>query len=69
MLYVVGMPEIAADVRFVRDWRTPQTSVKPKEAAIEPPSPNDVAEYLAAFYHRMQVKVLPPETLRFSQWR
>ena len=69
MIYVAGQPGTAADVGFVGDWKylaTDQTDTSVNAAA--PPSHRDVADYLRAFYHGMQLKILPAETFVFTSW-
>ena len=68
VIYVVSKPKITTDISSVRDWSVPQTGVNPEEVLTKPPCVADVAEYLKAFYHGLQVKVLPSDTLRFAKW-
>ena len=67
VIYVAGQPCAAADVGFLRDWEYPdQIDTSLNSAA--PPSHEDVADYLRAFFHGVQVKILPAETFHFTAW-
>ncbi len=69
VIYVAGQPGTAADVGFVGDWKylaTDQIDTSVNTAA--PPRHKDVADYLRAFYHGMQLKILPAETFVFTSW-
>ena len=69
VIYVAGQPGTAADVGFVRDWEHPMTDgIDVSVNAAAPPRHKDVANYLRAFYHGMQLKILPAETFLFTSW-
>ena len=69
VIYVAGQPGTAADVGFVCEWENPITDrVDTSVNAATPPSHNDVANYLRAFYHGMQFRILPAETFFFTSW-
>ncbi|GLB38158.1 putative archaelysin family metallopeptidase 2 [Lyophyllum shimeji] len=66
VIYVAAPPDVASDVQFVRTWSQPQALET--SAAISPPRVKDVMEYLAAFYHGLSVRLLPPPKLCFASW-
>ncbi|PPQ72358.1 hypothetical protein CVT26_007316 [Gymnopilus dilepis] len=66
VIYVAGPPEIGSDVDLMRSWSIPQTNDRGSD--VPPPSLDDVVDYLAAFYHGLPVKVLPPPKLSFANW-
>ena len=68
LLYIVGPPTSSKDIDYVRDWTIPQGHDKEKEANLAKPRTSDVVDYLAAFYHGMEVRILPPESLHFAAW-
>ena len=68
ILYLAGPPSIARDLKFVRQWSEPKGNGGPKDDLLARPSIQDVAKYLTAFYHGVQVKILPPDFLHFSRW-
>ena len=68
VLYVVGPPGIQPNVKYIREWAHPQGQCPPKDAGHPLPRSQDIVNYLAAFYHGMQVKALPTPALRFSKW-
>ena len=65
VLYVAHPPQVGADVEFIRGWSSPH---EVKNAYMSRPQLADLSDYLAAFYHGVKVKVLPPESLRFAKW-
>ena len=68
-IYVAGQPDTAADVGFVCGWENPITDrVDTSVNAATPPSHNDVAKYVRAFYHGMQFRILPAETFLLTSW-
>ena len=67
-VYVVGQPDISNDIPFARNWSAPKTKSDQAETVIEPPNLVDITAYLAAFYHGLQVKVLPAGSLCFTSW-
>jgi len=69
VLYIAGPPRVAANVPFVRSWSVPQPrAVRSEDVNLTQPAVQDVMDYLAAFYHGMKVKLLPPDSLRFTGW-
>ena len=69
VIYVAGRLGHAADLTFVSNWAHPtihgiDTSVN----TAAPPSYEDVAHYLKAFYHGMRITCLPEETFHFTSW-
>ena len=68
VLYVASPPGIKADVSYLREWVRPRGSHASKGLGHPSPQTQDVVDYLAAFYHGMQVKALPTSALRFSKW-
>ena len=69
VIYVAGQPQTAAEVGFICDWENPITDrIDDSVNAATPPSHKDVAEYLRAFYHGIQLKSLPAETFLFTIW-
>ena len=67
-LYIVGPPRIGAAVEYVREWATAQRERGSANASLVHPRSQDVVDYLAAFYHGMQVRLLPPDSLCFTEW-
>lgn len=68
VLYVAGPPALSGGVEFVRKWTAPQGKGKEVDANLAQPRLQDVVDYLAAFYHGVEVRILPPDVLRFAQW-
>lgn len=64
-LYVAGVPKI--DVPEMKSWHLPVVDGIVAKDAIPHPSQKDVIDYLAAFYHGMEVKPLP-SPFRFGLW-
>ena len=83
-IYAAGPPAIAREADFVREWIQPKIKSKgstrarsrrPASSADRSsyasgasPHVREVVDYLAAFYHGLPVKLLPPETLSFTLW-
>ena len=65
-IYVVPSPQIDPDLDFVREWTKPRALNN--ERPINPPTTQDVKEYLDAFYHGLPVKMMPSSTLRILPW-
>ncbi|KAJ7442676.1 hypothetical protein FB451DRAFT_99911 [Mycena latifolia] len=61
-IYVAAPPTVEPSVSSVASWSTS----KHADASVEPPDVTDIIGYLAAFYHGMPVKRLPP--LRLTHW-
>lgn len=66
VIYVAAPPAVDADVGFVPTWSQPRQHGYIE--AIPPPAVEDVVGYLAAFYHGLPVKLLPPPKLCFTSW-
>lgn len=74
-LYVANVPAICQDVRMVEEWARPKpvgVRGSKKEKAVvpddlTPPNPDDIRDYLEAFYHELPVKKFT-ETLEFTAW-
>jgi archaemetzincin len=68
-IYVVQSPEIDPEVEFMREWSTPLHSHNFKRRNdTKHPQPNDIRDYLAAFYRGLEVKILSPSDLCFVSW-
>ncbi|KAJ5833004.1 hypothetical protein N7474_001315 [Penicillium riverlandense] len=65
-VYVVPTPEIDAEVSFMRIWSKPHSSKIRQET--QAPGTKDVRDYLAAFYHGLEVKMMQSPVLRFIPW-
>lgn len=65
-IYVMPNPEIDTSLKFMREWNIPQISHK--KVNSKHPQPIDIRDYLAAFYHGLEVKMMPTSTLRFVPW-
>ena len=75
--YVVA-PSIADEVSFVKEWSKPETrptkgttgsiATSPNSDQAQQPRIEDIAAYLAAFYHGMRVKILEKPKLEFAVW-
>ncbi len=75
VVYLAGPPDIVSEVDMVHTWSNPQTKsgIGRTSASIhstDVPSPNaeHVLEYLKAFYHGLDVRLLPVGLLRFAKW-
>lgn len=73
-LYVAAVPEITARMRHMHAWLAPNDgkAMRRKDPKIttdglRPLRVDDYVEYLAGFYHGMEVKPLP-EQLKFIPW-
>ncbi|CAI7575248.1 unnamed protein product [Penicillium pancosmium] len=67
-IYVMPNPEMDSEVKFLHEWSSPLQSHRGGNDTKHP-QPNDIRDYLAAFYHGLEVKILPPSTLRFVPWK
>lgn len=74
VVYCAASPDIQPGVNFVHSWTKPQiqgnvgtTSASNKSTDVPSPDAKHVLEYLEAFYHGMNVKMLPPGLLRFTR--
>ena len=57
VVYVVTAPQIDDDVAFMKSWAKPQ-GLSPKDQTRSP-CPDDIRDYMAAFYHGLPVQALP----------
>lgn len=64
-IYIVDIPSLAPDAACMSNWAKPQTSAElpatvgtNPEREHEKPKADDIAEYIKAFYHGLDVKVL-----------
>lgn len=74
-IYFAGSPEIEPELGFVHTWSSPQlkegmvrTYASSTSTDVPSAIANHVLEYLKAFYHGMNVKILPRGLLRFNRW-
>ncbi|KAK3369489.1 hypothetical protein B0T24DRAFT_632706 [Lasiosphaeria ovina] len=59
-LYVAPVPTVSPSASFMKTWATPsKPSCTAASKKTPPPKPADVLAYLQAFYHPLQVKLLP----------
>ncbi|KAJ5335206.1 Peptidase M54 archaemetzincin [Penicillium brevicompactum] len=65
-IYVVPSPPIDPELNSIQKWTQPRGVGNSHQ--IVPPSTEDIKDYLAAFYHGLPVKMMPPSTLRFTPW-
>lgn len=65
-LYVLEVPEITRDVKFMEPWIQPQSQAD-GHAAVTSLAAQDMVDYLAAFYHGFPTKLFP-HRLRFVPW-
>ncbi|KAL6716144.1 hypothetical protein ACLMJK_005710 [Lecanora helva] len=68
VIYICGPPAIEPSLQYIREWSLPQGQYPSQEVSVTPPRPQDMADYLAAFYHGLRVKTFSPDALRFSEW-
>jgi archaemetzincin len=69
-LYIARVPDISKEVEFMREWAVPngiQDEVEMAEGGIESPDVGLFVEYLRAFYHDMDVRILP-SPLSWTSW-
>ncbi|KAK4161378.1 hypothetical protein QBC43DRAFT_323924 [Cladorrhinum sp. PSN259] len=69
-IYVAPVPQISDDpsVSYMREWISPQhPQATKKDKDAQPPKAEDVCDYLRAFYHPLEVKLLP-QTVAFVPW-
>ncbi|CAG8956126.1 hypothetical protein HYFRA_00012043 [Hymenoscyphus fraxineus] len=67
-IYFIPPPEIGKDFAFIREWSNPRASAigdDPKAKDLHPKT-RDVLDYLQAFYHGMDVKLLLTPKLEFT---
>ncbi|CAG8976082.1 hypothetical protein HYALB_00002360 [Hymenoscyphus albidus] len=67
-IYFIPPPEIGKDFAFIKEWSIPHASAlgKSPEAKALHPKTRDVLDYLQAFYHGMDVKLLLTPKLEFT---
>lgn len=65
-LYLAATPRITRDVAFMTRWAAPKHQPR-SQKPLASPSAADVAAYLRAFYHPLEVRLLP-QTLSFVSW-
>lgn len=58
-LYLVPTPTISDELSFMKDWLGP--------SSVQPPDIREVQDYLTAFYHPLEVKILQA-TVAFIPW-
>lgn len=63
VIYLAAPPELEDGLEFAGDWMKPR-GWKAGKGNVNAPKLEDVRKYLEAFYHGMEVKMLP-ETLKF----
>ena len=77
VLYVAPAPLIDPEAQHIGAWRTPQlkdsdrqpTSTKSvREPRLASYRVADVAEYLTAFYHDLDVRIMAERQLEFTRW-
>lgn len=75
VVYLASSPDIKPEINFIHAWSNPQikgatggTIVSNKSTDVPSPNAKHVLEYLKAFYHGMNVKLLPAGLLHFSRW-
>ncbi|KAJ5299884.1 hypothetical protein N7476_011441 [Penicillium atrosanguineum] len=66
-IYVIPPPEIGDEVGFMRSWVKPGSHAA-RDSRAQLPQPQDVCDYLEAFYHGVSVKLLPSSTFTFTSW-
>ncbi|KAI0203617.1 hypothetical protein F4808DRAFT_417285 [Astrocystis sublimbata] len=65
-IYVAAPPIVTPDVQFMNAWAQPRTGAR-YGLDLEAPSTDAILAYLDAFYHGLDVKLLP-EKMRFVRW-
>lgn len=73
VVYLAEYPDIVREVHIIQSWSKPQIKGEignafAKSADVPSPDAKHVLEYLKAFYHGMNVKLLPAGLLRFTSW-
>lgn len=69
IIYVVAPPRCNADAAFIQTWtKHSSSSLNSSDQDIPMPRTEDIKDYLAAFYHGVNVKLLSPTELHFAQW-
>lgn len=73
VIYLADYPDIMRDVNIIHSWSKPKIkgevgSAFAKSVDVLSPEAKHVLEYLKAFYHGMNVKILPAGLLRFTSW-
>lgn len=76
-IYVLPPPSVSDDIPNVKEWSVPETmSKEPAErtrrsqnpSLAQPPSIEDIVEYLGAFYYGTRIKLLKKPRLQFMAW-
>lgn len=71
VVYLADYPDTMREMSIVHSWSNPHIkgdSASAKSADVPSPDAKHVLEYLKAFYHGMNVKLLPAGLLRFTSW-
>lgn len=63
-LYVVPPSATDSSVTSIKKWAKPPTV----DGRAEPPAASDILEYLQAFYHGLEVRMLSSPKLKFTAW-
>ena len=66
IIYVASPPRVDPAADFIRGWT--RSSVLDEEPVVNTPRVEDLVDYLSAFYHGLEVKLLPPSMLEFTIW-
>jgi archaemetzincin len=67
VVYVAAPPGVAEDAGFISDWAKPNGLPGKSAPKVLPPDINDILAYISAFYHGLNVRLLPIP-LTFSRW-
>ncbi|KAL1863494.1 hypothetical protein Plec18170_000330 [Paecilomyces lecythidis] len=65
-IYVASTPRIHTEVGYMRTWSTPHSTSNGRETP--PPDTKVIRDYLAAFYHGLEVKMMQSPALQFISW-
>lgn len=65
-IYVAGPPTISGEASSISKWSCP--NLKVTHSRMERPNTTDVSQYLQAFYHGLNVVMLPESTFTFAAW-
>ncbi|CAI7669583.1 unnamed protein product [Penicillium bialowiezense] len=65
-IYVAPSPPIDSELGAIQNWTRLRKTGNDHQPV--PPSTEDIKDYLAAFYHGLPVKMMPPSALRFRSW-
>ncbi|KAJ5161218.1 Peptidase M54 archaemetzincin [Penicillium capsulatum] len=64
-VYVVTAPQIDTDVEFMKSWTRPRGGSQ--TAQTQSPAPDDIRDYMSAFYHGLPVETLSAMSI-FVEW-